>query len=137
MLFRSLYSNDSYKASYFYGNRRGGKFNCYADFDWDSWDQPVRTLGTEDEPEVDAMLLQWLLDSDVVKLPTGDLEEGSDYLIDESGEVWFYDWDSDLAYKVPGAQATTAAGTAKHFDMDDPSVDFVYVDERTVITYDD
>ena len=105
-----LYSNRSYiKSSLRY--RDLGSWNCYADFE-DDWD---------DSPGIgydDVKCLMWLDESDYLKSEDGSLIEGLDFLIDESGKVYEYDYNSDAAFLVEGMTAYTEAGTPKHFDFD-------------------
>ena len=106
-----LYSNRSYiKSSPRY--RDLGSWNCYADFE-DDWDDDFPGIGYDD-----VKCLMWLDESDYLKSEDGSLIEGLDFLIDESGKVYEYDYNSDAAFLVEGMTAYTEAGTPKHFDFD-------------------
>ena len=105
-----LYSNRSYiKSSPRY--RDLGSWNCYADFEDDWADFPG--IGYDD-----VKCLMWLDETDYLKNEDGSLIEGLDFLIDESGKVYEYDYNSDAAFLVEGMTAYTEAGTPKHFDFD-------------------
>ena len=105
-----LYSNRSYiKSSLRY--RDLGSWNCYADFE-DDWGD-FQGIGYDD-----VKCLMWLDESDYLKSEDGSLIEGLDFLIDESGKVYEYDYNSDAAFLVEGMTAYTEAGTPKHFDFD-------------------
>ena len=105
-----LYSNRSYiKSSLRY--RDLGSWNCYADFEDDWGDSPG--IGYDD-----VKCLMWLDETDYLKSEDGSLIEGLDFLIDESGKVYEYDYNSDAAFLVEGMTAYTEAGTPKHFDFD-------------------
>lgn len=105
-----LYSNRSYiKSSLRY--RDLGSWNCYADFE-DDWGD---FQGIEYD---DVKCLMWLDETDYLKNEDGSLIEGLDFLIDESGKVYEYDYNSDAAFLVEGMTAYTEAGTPKHFDFD-------------------
>lgn len=105
-----LYSNRSYiKSSLRY--RDLGSWNCYADFE-DDWGD-FQGIGHDD-----VKCLMWLDESDYLKSEDGSLIEGLDFLIDESGKVYEYDYNSDAAFLVEGMTAYTEAGTPKHFDFD-------------------
>lgn len=105
-----LYSNRSYiKSSLRY--RDLGSWNCYADFE-DDWDD-FPGIGYDD-----VKCLMWLDETDYLKSEDGSLIEGLDFLIDESGKVYEYDYNSDAAFLVEGMTAYTEAGTPKHFDFD-------------------
>lgn len=105
-----LYSNRSYiKSSLRY--RDLGSWNCYADFE-DDWDY-FPGIGHDD-----VKCLMWLDETDYLKSEDGSLIEGLDFLIDESGKVYEYDYNSDAAFLVEGMTAYTEAGTPKHFDFD-------------------
>lgn len=105
-----LYSNRSYiKSSLRY--RDLGSWNCYADFE-DDWGD-FQGIGYDD-----VKCLMWLDETDYLKSEDGSLIEGLDFLIDESGKVYEYDYNSDAAFLVEGMTAYTEAGTPKHFDFD-------------------
>ena len=105
-----LYSNRSYiKSSLRY--RDLGSWNCYADFEDDWGDFPSIEYD-------DVKCLMWLDETDYLKSEDGSLIEGLDFLIDESGKVYEYDYNSDAAFLVEGMTAYTEAGTPKHFDFD-------------------
>ena len=105
-----LYSNRSYiKPSLRY--RDLGSWNCYADFE-DDWGD-FQGIGYDD-----VKCLMWLDETDYLKSEDGSLIEGLDFLIDESGKVYEYDYNSDAAFLVEGMTAYTEAGTPKHFDFD-------------------
>ena len=105
-----LYSNRSYiKSSPRY--RDLGSWNCYADFE-DDWGD-FQGIGYDD-----VKCLMWLDETDYLKSEDGSLIEGLDFLIDESGKVYEYDYNSDAAFLVEGMTAYTEAGTPKHFDFD-------------------
>lgn len=105
-----LYSNRSYiKSSLRY--RDLGSWNCYADFE-DDWGD-FQGVGYDD-----VKCLMWLDETDYLKSEDGSLIEGLDFLIDESGKVYEYDYNSDAAFLVEGMTAYTEAGTPKHFDFD-------------------
>ena len=105
-----LYSNRSYiKSSMRY--RDLGSWNCYADFE-DDWGD-FQGIGYDD-----VKCLMWLDETDYLKSEDGSLIEGLDFLIDESGKVYEYDYNSDAAFLVEGMTAYTEAGTPKHFDFD-------------------
>ena len=105
-----LYSNRSYiKSSLRY--RDLGSWNCYADFE-DDWGD-FQGVGYDD-----VKCLMWLDETDYLKSEDGSLIEGLDFLIDESGNVYEYDYNSDAAFLVEGMTAYTEAGTPKHFDFD-------------------
>ena len=105
-----LYSNRSYiKSSLRY--RDLGSWNCYADFE-DDWGD-FQGIGYDD-----VKCLMWLDETDYLKSEDGSLIEGLDFLIDESGKVYEYDYNSDAAFLAEGMTAYTEAGTPKHFDFD-------------------
>ena len=105
-----LYSNRSYiKSSLRY--RDLGSWSCYADFE-DDWGD-FQGIGYDD-----VKCLMWLDETDYLKSEDGSLIEGLDFLIDESGKVYEYDYNSDAAFLVEGMTAYTEAGTPKHFDFD-------------------
>lgn len=105
-----LYSNRSYiKSSLRY--RDLGSWNCYADFE-DDWGD-FQGIGYDD-----VKCLMWLDETDYLKSEDGSLIEGLDFLIDESGKVYEYDYNSDAAFLVEGMTAYTEAGTPKRFDFD-------------------
>ena len=105
-----LYSNRSYiKSSLRY--RDLGSWNCYADFE-DDWGD-FQGIGYDD-----VKCLMWLDETDYLKNEDGSLIDGLDFLIDESGKVYEYDYNSDAAFLVEGMTAYTEAGTPKHFDFD-------------------
>ena len=108
-----LYSNRSYQKPV---NRYRdlGAWSCYADdCAWDSWDT-FPGISYED-----TKCLMWLDEGDYVKTADGKLIEGLDFLIDEDGQVYEYDYGSDTAFPwedVVGAY--NAEGLPKHFDFD-------------------
>lgn len=105
-----LYSNRSYiKSAPRY--RDLGSWNCYADFE-DDWGD-FQGSGYDD-----VKCLMWLDETDYLKSEDGSLIEGLDFLIDESGKVYEYDYNSDAAFLVEGMTAYTEAGTPKRFDFD-------------------
>ena len=110
-----LYSNSSYKelravwrsCDYGSGWGKSGDWYAYAG-------AHDTGLPWDEEPEV--LMLMWLDDSDVVRFPDGDLDEGCDYLIDEDLHVWHYDWQEDGAEPVEGAVALTSSGAPVRYD---------------------
>ena len=97
-----LYSNDSYLGWW----PRWRKFSgCFAETDgWRIWDEDATRL------------LMWLDETHLVRLPDGELQSGDEYLIGEDAAVWWYDWDSDTAFRLPGATALTDQMTPVRFD---------------------
>lgn len=109
-----LYSNSSYlKPSMRY--RSLGSWGCYGDWadGWDAVDRDPWEWACGD-----LRCLMWLDEGDHLKGPGGKLMDGLDYLIDEDGNVYEYDYSADAASPVEGMTAYTAAGTPKHFDFD-------------------
>lgn len=126
-----LYSNESYMKLYSY--YRSSYYSCYADEDdWaTSWNYTGKLTGkteTKDKPtnepvvEDDARMLMWLDDQDIVHCPDGQPMEGTDFLLDEHEDVWWYDWQADMASAFPGAYATTPEGLPIRYNEDDAEV---------------
>ena len=123
-----LYSNESYQKLYSY--YRSSLYSCYyEEDDWAaSWNytgkQPEKTKTKKAEPVVedDAKMLMWLDDFDVVHCPDGQPMEGTDFLLDAQDNVWWYDWEADMASAFPGAYATTSEGMPIHYDEDQAEV---------------
>lgn len=102
-----LYSNESYLSTYH--RFRSSTFRCWPD------DLSVCAL----KHSITVRRLMWLPEDDYVTLPTGEIEDGYDYLIDETGAVYSYDWDTDAADAVYGAQAYTPEDVPARFVDDD------------------
>ena len=154
-----LYSNDSYqKASLRYRNL--GYYGCYGGWDsldswdsWDRWEQPVVISNKESRPAStpapfdtcegkdtcnvqhydECKVLTWLDDSDFIRLENGELMEGTDFLVDEEGHVWEYDYAKGAAVQIGGATAHTASGAPKRFDYDGDTTEMLPVVTGTVI----
>lgn len=104
-----LYSNMSYlKPSKRF--RDLGDWNCWAD--WDDLDAGYQYPG-------DLKSLMWLRDGDYLKDQNGALFEGTDFLIDDHGNVYEYDYELDGASEVKGLTAYTASGTPVRYDFDE------------------
>lgn len=107
-----LYSNGSYlKPSKRF--RDLGDWNCWAD--WDDWND----LDSGYQYPADLKSLMWLREGDYLKDQNGALFEGIDFLIDDHGNVYEYDYELDAAAKTKGLTAYTAAGTPVHYDFDE------------------
>lgn len=123
-----LYSNDSYKKASLRYRDLGG-WNCYAD--WDKYLDEAPWSGNVVD-DGDCEVLEWLDESDYIRLSNGELVEGIDFLIDSANAVWRYDYEADAAARVSGAQAFTASGTPKQFDYDSDTTELVPVDYSVV-----
>lgn len=123
-----LYSNGSYKKASLQYRDLGG-WNCYADWDKYLDEAPWGGSAVDDG---DCEVLEWLEESDYIRLSNGELVEGIDFLIDSANAVWRYDYEADAAARVSGAQAFTASGTPKLFDYDSDTTELVPVDYSVV-----
>ena len=113
-----LYSNGSYiKPSMRY---RSSAISCYGNWDWDwrdyedEWDLMNAPFALDDT----GTMLCWLEDSDYVIADDGQWYEGLDFLIDDAGAVYLYEYTQDCAIKCHGYTAFNAEGLPKHFDID-------------------
>lgn len=98
------YSNSSYKAFY----------STYSY--WDKWDD--YSFWKWSKKGYTARLLQWLDDRDgYIITRDGEIVEPFDYLLSNSGELYIYDYDRDVATPVDGT-AYTHAGTPVKWDAD-------------------
>lgn len=109
-----LYSNGSYQETRL-PYRNLGDWGCYGGGTTeDRWSQAVSDGWGEVET------LMWL-DSAThyLKDLDGTICEAADYLIDDNGRVYEYDWELDAASLVEGMAAYTHAGTPVRFDFEE------------------
>ena len=120
-----LYSNESYKG---YSLFRSPNVGCYGYGWYDDWGYDYATANksknkgaSKDTPPfeddtVDTDYLMYLDDGDYVIFPDGEMFDGFSFLLNESGVVFEYDWDKDVAVPVLGATAYSSAGVPLRFD---------------------
>jgi hypothetical protein len=105
-----LYSNSSYKydsRAYAYNYGYYGGWGSY-----DSFSAKPKKKGKAKEEEVvfdySSRPLMWLDDNDIVIEPeNNEMWEAYDFLIDEDGTVYEYNWRTDSACPLPGFRAVT------------------------------
>jgi hypothetical protein len=126
-----LYSNTSYKAPLYsfrdidwkyYGNDLD---DTYGEYD----PKPAKSTSVKLEPDK-AIYVNWLYDVGYIVTKHGTLLEGDDYLVDDEGKVWVYDFQYDLATRVDGARAYSNMGAPYRFNED--AADVVYALEGIV-----
>lgn len=69
-----------------------------------------------EEPHAD--MLMWLDDTDFVRFEDGELIEGTEFLIDRDGRVYWYDFESDAACRVENVSARNAQGLPVRYNED-------------------
>ena len=104
-----LYSNGSYLKP----SKRLSSWSCYAD--WDGWSD----FDSSYPYPTDLKALMWLHEGDYLKDHDGALFEGLDFLVDDQGKVYEYDYELDAAAPTTGLTAYTAAGTPVRYDFDE------------------
>lgn len=114
-----LYSNGSYMKTTL--RFRSTTASCYAnwDYDWRDYEDEWEQMNAPFVPDGDAVMMCWLTDADYVIADDGNWYEGLDFLINESGKVFMYDYHSDSAIAMPGYIAFTAEGMPKRFEVDE------------------
>lgn len=109
-----LYSNSSYlKPSMRYRNL--DSWNCYGSWD-DDWGCAGKPPFQGDADTV--RFLMWLDEGEYLTDADGVILDGIDYLADEQGRVYEYDYESDMAFQAPGLTAWSASGTPLRYDFD-------------------
>lgn len=120
-----LYSNTSYQGFKMYGNF---DFKCYGGYypDDDDFYGTEGTLGLGHLEADDAIMVNWLYYGEgYIRTKEGNLLSGDDYLVDEIGRVWAYDYTYDTAVLVEGATAFSASGLPWVYNEDEADAVFV------------
>ena len=119
-----LYSNYSYCTTYM-PYRSLSAYNCYGTWDdYDTYDfnyggTNVAPFATDTNDVDDCDNLCWLKDGEYIRSSSGNLFEGTEYLIDHAGVVFVYDYVKDAAVEMPNFTAYTESGMPKRFDYDE------------------
>lgn len=126
-----LYSNTSYRGRI--SRFRDFTYGCYCPDEWETY-TGYATLGYAKDPKTPYQKitapkegirsLMWLNDCDHI-VYDGELLDGGDFLIDQAGVVYDYDWNMDCAIVLPDAYAVNAEGLPIHYDEE--LADEVYV----------
>lgn len=128
-----LYSNTSYRGrisrfrDFTYGSYGVDEWETYTGYDTLGYRKEPKTPFHEvGDPTEKLTLLMWLDNNDYI-ICDGELLDGEDGLIDETGTVYTYDWEADHAVELPGANAVNAEGLPVRFKED-------YADEMYAVS---
>ena len=115
-----LYSNTSYEGWHYRARSLGYGWSWDEDKDWFAYATGKTSSsgangGKKDEAPFDvdephADMLMWLDEEHVIHFADGEFTEGTEFLIDRDNNVYWYDFELDMAVKVDTASAYNAQG---------------------------